>query len=359
MHLRLNFVSTSILLTALTLNLGGCFDDPTPGTSASGTEATSGDGDGDPATGDGDGDSTTTSGDGDGDETTTTTGDGDGDATTTGGACGAGSSCIVDPGPPWEGPFAVGDACSANSYGIELHELFMGFDPGDPNCACECGEPQVNCSTSMSVTGYSGTGCNNGQGSQGINEQQCYNTFAASHSLSLSNASAQCGPGDVVAEIPTPTFDVSLLGCAVSEPIDGGCEDNELCAPDPIEFQGGVCFSSPGDVTCPAGYPEKTVFATGFEDTRMCADECSCSATGATCQVSVTGFANANCSSGQGAIVVASGEQECVAANAQVVESIRPGNVTVQNAGACVPEGPIMFGGEAIETDPLTVCCTG
>ena len=353
--------SRSILPLTLICALGltGCFEDPVPNTTASTSDSTgTGDGDGDPTTtttGDGDGDPTTT-GDGDGDPAT---GDGDGDPTTTGDMpCGVGFSCFIDPGPPWEGPFVVGDACAANSYGVELVGLFDGLEPGQPNCACQCGAPDVTCSNSMSVIGYAAGNCANGQGANNIGPNECYNTFAASHGLSLGNATATCGQGNVVEDIPEPTFDVSLLGCGLTEPAEGMCDPGSLCAPDPIEFEGGVCFSTPGDVTCPAGYPDKTVYATGYEDTRMCADSCSCSSTGATCRVSVTGYASDNCVSAQGAISVNSGDEECVAVS-QAVQSIRPGNVVVQNAGACTPQGEVATSGEVVSTGQLTVCCTG
>jgi len=350
--------STSTILAlglalGLAFGLSGCFDDPVPMSSTSVSET--GDGDGDPS-GDGDGDLSgdgdPATGDGDGD----LSGDGDGDATTTeGGACEL--SCIPDPGPAWVGPIAVGEDSCADPYPEQVESLFADIDPGQPSCECACGDPQVTCSTNMSVIGYAANNCADGQGANNINPNQCYNTFSASHGLSLASPNASCGAGVVDENIPEPTFAVSRLGCGPGEFVEGSCEPGALCAPDPDGFDGGVCFWSEGDVGCPAGYPNKSLYVTGFDDTRACDESCSCSASGAQCRVSVTGFANDNCISAQGAIPVNSGEEECVAVS-QVVQSIRPGSVNVIDEGTCSP-GNVGTSGEVSETGQLTVCCSG
>jgi hypothetical protein len=146
--------------------------------------------------------------------------------------------------------------------------------------------------------------------------------------------------------------------CGGFEPGPDACEAGAVCVPDPdADANGGICYSSEGDVACPAGYPTKQLFFTGFEDTRDCPNSCSCSASGAVCTVSITGYASDNCVSAQGAKSTDSGGQVC-AASSNVVQSIRPGNVTVKNAGTCSP-GAANLSGDVETTGAVTVCCSG
>jgi hypothetical protein len=72
--------------------------------------------------------------------------------------------------------------------------------------------------------------------------------------------------------------------------------------------------------------------------------------------VSVTGYANQNCSSPQGAKTAESGGSTCAAVS-NVVKSIKPGNVTVKTNGTCSP-GNANLSGNVTETGATTICCT-
>ncbi|PRQ05369.1 hypothetical protein ENSA5_03590 [Enhygromyxa salina] len=357
---RIQTTWTLVLACSAAFTLG-CFVDPSDDVGSD--TATTGDGD-TATTGDGDGDTTTT---GDGDTTTTGDGDGDpgdGDTTTTGDgdACGAGFSCIPEPGPAWVGPVALADVdpgC-AGAYPNEDQAMFAELLVGPGSCECSCGEAEVECSTNMSAIGYGQTGCSSAQGSHALGENECYNTFADSHGVSLGSASTNCADGMVTATLPDPNFGSAVVSCGGATPGSGTCDPGELCMPVPgPDFGSGICYSTEGDTACPAGYPDKTVYFTNIEDTRSCPDMCSCTGSGGSCSVSVTGFAGPNCVSAQGAVVVASGGEECAATNSDLVESIRPGNVSVESAGVCAPQDLPAPGGEVTLENAVTVCCRG
>lgn len=283
----------------------------------------------------------------------------DGDMTETGTESGdalcddvAGQVCLSIPAD-WDGPMVLADGAEecGDLYSTDEGQLFSGLQGGDASCECNCGNPTVSCSESMNYIGYSGLNCVNGQGQVPIAENECENTFSASHAVSLGSATTTCGDGAVVADIDEPTWGETVRLCAADE-LGGMCDDGG-CFPDP---SGAVCISREGDHDCPAGFDDKTSLYSGYDDGRECPDSCSCTGGGGSCTVSVTGYASTNCSSPSGAKSVDSGGNTCVATNSAAVKSIRPGNVSVKNGGTCTP-GAAALGGSLDETGQTTVCC--
>lgn len=350
---HLNPRTWTLTLALLAPALFGCFEDPYSGDGGSDGES----GSEDTTTGEDDvGDTTTETSAGTTDTTDTQT---SADTETTGGVCEAGWTCLPEPGGAWSGPFALADAADGcgGDFPDELEALFADLLPDEGSCECSCGEPDVTCSTGMDVIGYSQSQCVGPQGSMTVGENECYNTFSASHGLALDPANSSCAAGSVSADLPAPSFGSELVACGGFGP-GGSCDAGEQCVPEPgAGFEVGLCYSSEGDVTCPAGYPEKTLYFTTVEDTRSCPDSCTCTASEALCTVSVTGYASDNCGNPQGAKSVISGDENCVAAST-AVQSIRPGSVTVQDAGSCSP-GTAELSGEVATSGTLTVCCTG
>ncbi|GEM_PF-5817890 len=349
-------------LTALVALGGACFEDVDTSTSASTSASTSDDDDDDDATSEPETDDEISTSEDDSSEADATDEATTDEATTDEGVpCGPGHSCAPDPGPAWTGPVAIAtteDGCH-QAFPDELTTAFTQFGPTISSCMCNCGDPDVSCSTNMSAIGYGGLNCVNGLGADNINQNQCFNTFSTSHGVSLSNASSTCADGLVNVEISAPILEGSIAACGGFEPGIGECEAGADCVPDPGPgFMGGLCYWSPGDVACPAGYPLKTLMFTEVEDTRSCPDTCACDASQPTCSVSITGYANFNCSSPQGAVVASSGSQACAATNSDLVRSIRPGNVSVSNAGSCSPED-LAVEGELAANNQVSVCCSG
>lgn len=313
-----------------------------------GTDDTNGSGE---ESGEGDGSSDTGSSSDTTDSDTT-----DSDTTDTGATpCGEGHVCVPDPGGDWQGPVSVGgDGCSGD-FPDEVAELFTGLEAGDASCECTCGQPSVTCSKNMSVVGYSQINCVGPQGAHNLSENQCYSTFGGSHEVTLAKASSSCATGSVTENIPDPSWADSAFACDGFTAGEGDCDDaSDTCVPNPSA--GDICYWQDGDHECPDGFGTKTLYYTGVDDTRACPGTCSCSATEPICKVSITGFANSNCTSGQGAKTAFSGGGVCAASNSQVVKSIRPGTVVVDDAGSCTP-GNANLNGEVEGTGATTVCC--
>jgi hypothetical protein len=236
-------------------------------------------------------------------------------------------------------------------------EFFGDLQVGPSACECECGEATPVCSDQMNVIGYSGINCVTGEGQHDITENECYNTFSASHGLSLAPADTQCQGGTVTPSFPAPQWGVSLAACGGFTEGPATCGPDEICVPKPTgDLQTELCYVQEGNRSCPADFPTKFLMYMEFEDTRVCPPDCDCNGSGSYCHVEVVGFANPNCASPQGSIDVDSGGEECVAANSSVVESIRPGNVSPAANGTCDP-APTNMGGDVAEVGATTVCC--
>jgi hypothetical protein len=272
--------------------------------------------------------------------------------------CGGSNSCVPDPGAAWTGPIALADSATgcSGAFPDEAATLFEGLDAGTASCDCTCIATAV-CSTQMNVVGFSGVDCVGPQGQQSISELVCYNSISDSHSVTLGAATTSCGAGTVTENIPAPMWSQSVSACDGFAPGDGACDPGETCMPTPgAGFEAGLCYSQVGDHRCPADFPNKTLFYTTFSDTRECASTCSCLGSGASCSVSVTGYAMSSCVSPQGAKTVFSGGETCVATDTNAVRSILPGAVVVQDDGTCTP-GALNPTGTVTEEGATTVCC--
>jgi hypothetical protein len=192
-----------------------------------------------------------------------------------------------------------------------------------------------------------------------MSQGQCWNRNGTEdYNLSLAAASATCAAGSVTANLPSPTWAQSLSACG-GEPIDAACaEPTDTCVPQPANpFAEGVCVVRSGDMECPAGYPNKSVYHRMFEDTRDCPDVCSCTATGATCSVDVQRHNALGCNSFNPTTVnVESGVGQVCVVSGATIQSAEIQSVQVDDAGACTP-GAASLTGEATPSDPVTVCC--
>ncbi|MFZ1866788.1 MAG: hypothetical protein WAU39_21380 [Polyangiales bacterium] len=273
--------------------------------------------------------------------------------------CGNAGRCIGDPGAPWMGPFAVIDSsigCGDEFPDVSL-QLFQGFQSGTASCECICGAATAICSTSIRATGYAQLGCINAQGQHTLAENECHDTHSASHSLRLGTTSTSCGAGTVTANLPTPSFLTSIDVCGGFRAVDGECDVGQTCVPKPgSNYDAGICYVREGDHECPADFPNKALSFTGFSDTRACPGSCTCTGSGASCNVSVNRFTGTNCGSPQDVVTVGSGADSCIVPNSTVVKSIRPGDVEIVSNGTCSPGG-ISVSGTVASEGATTVCC--
>lgn len=270
--------------------------------------------------------------------------------------------CAAQPPPGWSEAFALGsgeDGCGG-AFGVELSTLVTDLQADDASCDCGCGAPDVSCPNDVLVTAYSGPGCTVGEGFANVSAAQCYNqVLDDTHSVTVDPPTSSCATGSVSETVPDISWATHHVACA-GEAVDATCPAaGDSCLPQPgLGDEIPICIMQPGDEVCPAGYPAKTLYYDGIDDTRECPSACSCSAQGSSCTTTVARFTVPNCalSFPLSSVNVSSGESPCVITGG--VDSIRPGALFVDDPGTCVP-GVAPPQGQATPTQPTTVCCMG
>lgn len=140
------------------------------------------------------------------------------------------------------------------------------------------------------------------------------------------------------------------------------CEDfAQVCSPTatppPSGFAQCIGYLGEGDADCPATYPLKHVFYSGFSDTRNCTP-CMCSApVGSDCTAFFTAYADANCTTLIWGAWIGLDFGGCG-------DNGKPGNelqsmdaTWVDNRpGSCRPSGGVPYG-ETTPINPSTFCC--
>jgi len=151
-----------------------------------------------------------------------------------------------------------------------------------------------------------------------------------------------------------PTWQTFARACAAPSSGDG-CNNETTCLPEPeTPYRDTLCVSQPGDVACPAAYPEKrTFFDTVYVDTRDCSD-CACGAPeGGACNPTIAFYSDAGTCT-----------QLVAHIDAQSCKDV-PGNPTIHGReslsasitpGACEPDGGEAIGSVTAQ-NPVTFCC--
>lgn len=386
----LSFSSALLLTLALPILVGGCNDSaPLPGDEAldgSTTDAGMTDGTGDvPDDEDpmvtsvsgstGDLPDPDTSGATDG-STDTDTGD---EPTTGEPACENDPMLLcVDPAPEgWAGPVAATSdpALTQSHCGGGYPEVettaFSGFFAPADDCGCDCGSPHGGgCSGSAELGLYPVINSQH----PSSNQQSCHTSSgtvdlangvftAVNQSLpsrflldvqTLAASGGECTP-ITTGSIPEAGFSERIDLCTPAE-LEPGCEGT-VCVPKPAPpFDAGVCIWQEGEHECPAdvGYTERTVHYRNFDDTRECSS-CSCSAPSGSCpDASADLYFGANLldtfqlEDGVCAILGSAEHDQVTAARFETGDPEWEPCQASQGGST----------GEAIPTEPITVCCT-
>lgn len=169
---------------------------------------------------------------------------------------------------------------------------------GDYLCDCDCSPGQLGCSgeAELQVSNYPPQA----GFSPCTNPSYVYDeTVSSGSSQSVSipmddirgivlgndpapNITGSCTPDPSVQ--PTPAgFDTRTIACGTFEAIAEGCGDG-LCVPQPAApYDSDVCIWAEGDLECPAGFDDRTVYHSDFTDTRSCS-ACSCGGPSGSCE---------------------------------------------------------------------------
>lgn len=270
---------------------------------------------------------------------TTTDGTTTDDETTTGDpACTADERCVPDLPGTWEGPFAIdrsGSACPA-AYPEAGDVLNDGFDEGNYQCDCNCNVGSVTCQLVLQDSGsvFSPAGsCDSPPF-----EDECL--AARVNATCLDNAIDE--PGE-------PSFDTTTTACGGA--VAGAACTGGTCFPD--AGSGDLCIARSGDAECPATFPERTLYHRSFSDDRDCSP-CACSESGQSCEVDVE-----ICSLGFDQATLLSGGT-CYQLNSSDGDGVTLLSTAITDQGTCSPNpGAGELTGQAVPTEPVTVCCLG
>jgi len=124
-------------------------------------------------------------------------------------------------------------------------------------------------------------------GGQLCNGQPCNTSVSSSLPTVVGGT---CLPTGGVASKAPPTWATSAVACHGT--LAGkGCLNQQVCQPKPKNpFKGHVCVEQAGDLECPAGsaFSNKSVYFSGFNDTRDCTG-CNCGpASGGSCEITLS-----------------------------------------------------------------------
>ncbi len=198
------------------------------------------------------------------------------------------SRCLNVP-PGWSGPVVVATTDgvvfpSACPLEFSLEALTLQGDPlGDPvSCAaCSCMD-DLSCGPGE-VRSFAACDNSPAQSTSMIQSDECVPLSSSGVAFvgGLQSGTCSLSGGGEVTNTPASSWGQDMLACGQSGPSGGGCAAQQVCLPNdpPSEFEAFYCVHAAGDVSCPAGYPNKRLFFTEFEDSRDCSP-CSCDPTG-------------------------------------------------------------------------------
>jgi hypothetical protein len=269
---------------------------------------------------------------------TTTDSATDGETTTGDPACTADEVCVPDLPGTWEGPFVVdpsAEQCPA-AYPEAGDTLHDGFDEGEYQCDCNCNVGSVACQLVLENAGS--VFVPSGSCDSPPFEDECLG--ARVNATCLDNA---------IDEPAEPSFDVTARPCGGAVP--GAACSAGNCFPDP--GSGDLCIARSGEADCPAAFPERTLYHRSFSDNRDCSP-CACSESGQSCEVDVE-----ICSLGFDQTTLVSGGA-CYQLNSSDGDGVTLFSTAITDQGACAPNpGAGELSGQAVPTEPVTVCCLG
>jgi hypothetical protein len=270
---------------------------------------------------------------------------------------------VPPPGGGWSEPVAIASesvGCGAEFPRAVGAVIRDGLSAAAATCGCTCGAPNVACADMVQVVQYPVVNCANNPGNvTTASPNSCVpksGGSTTSQGFQLAPPTASCAAGQVDETIPPATWSTSLVACGGVQQA-GFCENAaDTCVPTPTApFQAGICVAQVGNHTCPAAFPDKTVYFAGIDDDRDCPASCSCTASGSSCQSIVFQFAPSSaCFGDNEPLTLSSGAQVCAITGG--ITSALADDITKVSDGVCAP-GTATPSGSASPSDPVTICC--
>ncbi len=272
-----------------------------------------------------------------------------------------GKQCVPAVPSGWSGPVAMASgpstppACTSEYPTQTTSGVLADNLSADPaTCGCTCKNPVIAICSTATLNVYGGGTC----GSTGnkvadlVNGSKC--TAASLDSLATHmRATGNFISGSCVAQpseqVPSATWGLQARACGGASTA-GACSGGQLCVPPAATFE--MCIYQAGNLACPAGYTNKSVFYEGFDDTRGCT-ACTCgTATGNCVGTGTVSLHNKNdCTDDVKTIDLGTCASAVTATHAKYNDGPAT-NVT------CPPApGAGMSTGTATPKDAVTFCC--
>jgi hypothetical protein len=282
-----------------------------------------------------------------------------GTASSSSGIGGSGAGCeqpevpvpVVPSG--WIGPAVIAtadtDALPACPPGALDNPVVKGELSSPPlDCQCLCGTPHATaCAVSLNAYNVSCSG--SAVHTFNLDHNSCVPlTNVTVNTLRLRWQTTTPGESACEASAGTPTITEPIWHKYVQV-----CPmPKEPCLdPPPGSFVAAFCIYQEGETDCPTGpYAMRSVYHTGYEDGRSCADDCGCSGASVTCEGTVNLYGDQAC--GDSAETLAAGVCGQPANPVAAVEYV------ASPSGGCTATGGATEGGVEA-TGPVTFCCTG
>lgn len=280
--------------------------------------------------------------------------------------------CVGEAPEGWSGPGLLAQIAAdaerppgcPSEFPDEDLRAFDGLVADAANCNCTCGPANgAGCENSTTlhywadaadcVTGTDltlsvfGGACNN------LPAQFPGETYWLIEPVQASGGA--CVP-TTTEQIEDPAWTSQVIACDGADVIEDVCASGRVCVPrsEDKAFDGEVCIWRDGEHDCPDGYERDSTVFNEVDDQRACA-ACSCSDPAGICDdADVTMRAESNCVPPNAGTLEANGEcQQTFSAQTSSV-LFDPG----EPSAFCNPSEPEAIG-EAVGTDPTTVCCLG
>jgi hypothetical protein len=299
----------------------------------------------------------------------TTTGDTATPDTSTGVSCPVATHiCVTKVPAGWKGPLAVYTGLASESkpgcgtgYPTSVHKLKSALNGGNAACDCSCGSPAGTKCDPVTFNNYGNISCGGTpfttQLSGDFSANNCkllgdFTQVFIGMAVSV-NGGATSDPGSckgtLSENIPAPNWDMKFQACS-GEPQKGGCDVDQVCAPQiPSSFQ-KLCITQIGDVLCPSGpYKDRSVAYGSFQDSRACG-ACICGEPTGTCGGNVQ-FREGQCGLNK------PWNTSPVGGCSPPVQGMYLFATYVPSSTASCSAGSPKITGSATATDATTVCC--
>jgi len=221
--------------------------------------------------------------------------------------CGDGGVCVPAIPDGWNGPVATRTIgideeippCGGGVYtDLQVSDAFAGLQGEDYTCDCDCAGQPLGCEAdaALQLSAYPPLeGLSPCTSPNYVYDETIVSGAPQAVSIPMADIrgivledeptpslTGSCAPNATVEPMPAG-FDTRTIACGTFDAVSKGCDDG-LCVPLPTApYQAGVCVWAEGDLECPAGFDDRSLYNAEYSDTRDCST-CTCGAPTGACE---------------------------------------------------------------------------